>query len=110
MTNLINFLVDSHHGTYVPQAFVELYDPEAWHVKKDNLEVMLSGPDDENYWEAWDEILNFSYFIQDGVEYRLVQREGDVFAIREPVDNEERQELNEFFGDEVYEMEDEEDE
>jgi len=56
-------LVDSHHGIYVPQIFCQTYnDPENFEnyeeIKEDMETVAKIGPDGEDYWYIWDDLLN----------------------------------------------------
>lgn len=57
------FLIDDHHGIYLPKFFVESYDTDRWHVSKDNKEILLQGPDHEQYWEAWDSVRDNAYLF-----------------------------------------------
>ena len=80
-------IVDGSYGIYVPQRFAELYGDslkraELYSValKPSLLKELLAGPDSESYWEAWEEVLNTSKIICDGMIYSLEQDQ-DVFAI-----------------------------
>lgn len=50
-------IVDGHHGIYVPQLFCQRYEI-AGDISREDWGICLAGPDHENYWEAWDEILS----------------------------------------------------
>jgi len=71
-------IVDSAYGIYVPQRFAELYSA---FLKPSLAKELQAGPDSETYWEAWEEVLNTSKIICDGMIYSLEQ-DGDVFAIQ----------------------------
>lgn len=62
-------LVDNHHGIYIPLMFVQRWDaPEFFlnyrEISQDILDVKM-GPDNENYWEAWENILDNAKFCPD---------------------------------------------
>jgi hypothetical protein len=63
-TDTTTLLVDDCHGIYVPQVWAMRYRmfPEAWNVTREQLDVLLRGPDDDVYWETWDEVLNTAEF------------------------------------------------
>jgi len=73
--HLLQCVVDGHKGIYCGQTFTERFpkaniDDECW-------ETVAKGPDEENYWECWDEITSNwnheSYFIYCGDS-------GDIFV------------------------------
>ncbi len=55
-------LLDDARGIYIPQVFVTQFDLEAWHVDPEAAAICAKGPDEEQYWDAWDEILRDAYF------------------------------------------------
>lgn len=78
-------VADSHHGQYIPQLVVEgeLKNP-LWDwskCSKEDIQAVLNGPEDEWYWDAWNNIEQ-SVKITDaeGVEYFLCQND-DLWAI-----------------------------
>lgn len=88
-TNLpaIRLLVDSCHGQYMPQRFAINYDLEnkfdsdgKWYGSDAfDLSTIEDGPDNPDYWEAWDNILSSTNFKQDGYTWHLHQ-DGDLWA------------------------------
>ena len=70
-------IIDGSHGIYVPQRFAQLYGAQ---VSASLLKELQAGPDSETYWEAWEDVLNTSKIIIDGMIYSLAQ-DSDVFAI-----------------------------
>ena len=77
----MKLLVDNHYGIYIPQAFVEHYDMEAWHVDDADAEILKAGPEHEYYLETWERVMDNAYYLDDDNEYRLVNGEcGDLFA------------------------------
>ena len=81
--NAVIHLLNSARGVYIPQNFCEGFDlpswgldPESWAVK-----TCLSGPETDDYWDAWEEILNKAVCKDsDGNEYTLHQ-DGDLWAV-----------------------------
>jgi hypothetical protein len=53
-------LLDGQHGIYIPQLFAQNYPEVITNMDevKDDFETIKRGPDDEYYWEAWDNVLN----------------------------------------------------
>lgn len=81
--NGISILVSDHHGIYVPKMFANICkdDPAKWHLTEDAIKELLDGPDNENYWDAWDDVLTYAqYKDEDGYTWQLFQ-DGDLFAI-----------------------------
>lgn len=74
------FLIDEARGVYVPKKFAELFDMRAWHVDEEDEVILLKGPDAENYWEAWEDVLAHAYIIEQGKKWTLEQ-DGDLFAV-----------------------------
>lgn len=78
---------DESRGIYIPQHFVESFDVfqnDLLNVDRDDLNTIANGPDDEYYWEAWQQILD-NAIVRDhnGKEYTMYQ-DGDLWLI--PVD------------------------
>jgi hypothetical protein len=78
--------VDSHNGIYSPKFFIEWY--RGFIVNNDNgvmdsdIKDVLDGPDNEFYWEAWEDIMNNAVLEINGVRYTIMQNE-DVWFIPE---------------------------
>lgn len=77
-------LLDDHRGIYIPQAFYDYFDFAAWGLHK-SAYPELASPNNEWYWEAWDEVLREATMKEttsDGwiVEWYLYQ-DGDLWAI-----------------------------
>lgn len=73
-------LIDGHHGIYVPQVFAEQY-AGGWRVNDKLLRILKDGPDNEEYWDAWQMVLDLAFYTDtDGAELALWQgQSGDVF-------------------------------
>lgn len=80
----VSILLSDARGIYIPRDFVQGFDVREWGLPKHPddwaIEICASGPDTEDYWEAWDSILNEAKYCKDGHVWRLHQ-DGDLFAI-----------------------------
>lgn len=83
----IELLLDSGRGVYIPQNFAQdclgyPSDSEnGWEFSEDAALVLLKGPDDnEEYWEAWESMLDRAIFKLAGGTWRLYQ-DGDLWAV-----------------------------
>lgn len=76
-------LLDESRGIYIPQKFAEGF--EDWrNIDDDALFILRDGPDNPEYQEAWDEVLDTAtYTDKRGIVFRLEQ-DGDLWAV--PVD------------------------
>ena len=76
-------LLDESRGIYIPRAFVEGF--HNWDgITQENYDILCSGPDHIEYWEAWEEVLRDARKTdENGVVWRIEQ-DGDLWAV--PVD------------------------
>ena len=79
MTDNAILLVDSNRGVYIPKLYVER-NKGLFTTSDVDAVIVLLGPDNEGYWDAWTNILNDHSFIVDGTEYILEHNE-DLWAI-----------------------------
>lgn len=78
-------IVDGLCGIYVPQVWAVRYGAQAAQtagVDPFAVARLLFGPDCNDYWEAWDSILNDYCHTVDGVKHYLFQ-DGDLFETPE---------------------------
>ena len=78
-----NLLITSAAGIYIPKEFIGSYRGWKGYGKGQYPEYksILSDPENESYWEAWNELLDKLTFTNDnGVEFSLYQ-DGDLFAV-----------------------------
>ena len=76
-------LVDGAAGIYVPQRFVTNFEATEWGVSPEDAAVLSAGPDAENYWEVWDDVLaTAKYTDKDGKTWSLSQ-DIDLFAVNQ---------------------------
>jgi hypothetical protein len=89
-------MMDERHGQYIPQYVVADLTDQWQGISEDDRTILMNGPDDEAYWEAWDSVLNSAYFMDGEYKYTLHQ-DGDCWAIcPERMTNEE---YSNFFGE-----------
>lgn len=70
-----NLIIDSGHGTHVPQMFALEYKHllEAAYVDGDEIaEALLKGPGSEEYWPVWQHVLDTFEHTQMQRKYVLV--------------------------------------
>lgn len=80
MNNSVVCLLNSSRGQYIPQNFAELFDMKEWGISEEDASILLSGPDHEWYWEAWENVLDNAEFTDaNGNKYKLHQN-GDLWA------------------------------
>ena len=81
MTNTIKQAVlfaDSARGIYIPQHFAESYNSEQWQaIDQSDLDILLSGPESESYWDVWDDVLNNAETVCGGV----LHQDGDLWIV-----------------------------
>lgn len=94
----IEILIGDHQGIYIPQQFAGW---QGWsNIRKEDIEVLLEGPDHDWYWDAWNDVLNdATYTDANGNVWHLYQ-DGDLFAFCEELMTDE--EYENFFGEARY--------
>lgn len=82
----MTFIVDGHHGIYVPQYFAHLYSESK--ITGVDWESLSKGPYHDSYWDAWDLALNNASFTDsNGHKWTLYPGEsGDLFVVRDDHD------------------------
>jgi hypothetical protein len=83
--NMILWLSDNR-GRYIPRDFALSFKNRAKSiigVSDDDWKTLKAGPDDEWYWEAWENVLNNAVVTdENGVKYTVYQ-DGDCWLIPE---------------------------
>ena len=72
-------LLSDARGIYIPRDFMQTCDLDKWHIPTD-MRDFCQNPDDETYWDQWNDICNVAFFHLDDLRYHLEQ-DGDLFAI-----------------------------
>ena len=76
----IQLLLSDARGVYIPRDFCQNFNLCQWHIKED-YQDSLSHPNNEFYWDYWNEVINNAYFIDEvGNKWELYQ-DGDLWAI-----------------------------
>ena len=74
MDAVLHLLTDAR-GVYIPQNFVEMFDVKEWGLDPESwaIKACAEGPDNEEYWDAWDSILCNAKYSKDGDTWFLHQ-------------------------------------
>jgi hypothetical protein len=81
-------LLSDSHGVYIPQLYCEgISKTEAKELSLDwwAVETCQHGPDEEHYWEAWQNICDSASWEENGSGWRLLQN-GDLWAVKADVE------------------------
>jgi len=81
-------LINDAHGIYVIQSFCKIYAAYITNMEevKEDFNICLDGPDNEDYHDAWENLLNNVKFTNDnGENYTIgnLGESGDLWAIPE---------------------------
>jgi hypothetical protein len=82
--------LDSHHGTYIPQLFIEQIRPECLSgVSDEDIAILKAGHDHEDYWEAWHSVLDHAIVtnVHGGIPHKnarfTLYQDGDLWLVPE---------------------------
>ena len=80
----------SARGIYLPRDFVNRFSEPEQHIsgiEADTLDILRSGPDHKDYWEAWTEVCDRAVVTDlQGNRFRVYQQEGDCWLIPEQME------------------------
>lgn len=79
MKSGIVIIVDSAHGQYIPQIAAECL-VEGWTISEEDRNILLSGPDHDEYWDSWDNVLCFAEYTDSEGNIWHLHHDGDLFA------------------------------
>ena len=74
----IVLLFSDARGIYIPRDFAETDIAKA-HLSKEDLAI-LGDPDNEAYWETWDEVMNMTFTDKEGQVW-IPHQDGDLWMI-----------------------------
>ena len=78
-------LLSDFHGIYIPKLWSDEIsseeEAESFSVSWESVLLCQSGPEEAQYWEVWQEILDSAQWEEDGAEWRLHQN-GDLWRVR----------------------------
>lgn len=82
--NMILFAADNR-GVYIPKYFAEsIIEDSLEGVSKEDLEILRAGPDNESYWNVWDEVCNNVKVIDKTTNTKYVlYQDGDLWLVPE---------------------------
>lgn len=77
----VELLCDSHHGVYIPQIMIHRLKDNGWSNIPINAVEVLSSPDNEDYWETWEEVLqNAEWHDSSTSQVFKLHQDGDLWA------------------------------
>ncbi len=83
--NRIELVTDSHHGIYVPQLTLQSLTDRWTGISEEDRQTILAGPDEEFYWESWDNVLGGATLTDDEGHVWCLHQDADCWAIRDDV-------------------------
>lgn len=78
----MELLIPDSYGIYIPKHFWSNFDFKKWNLNKADYSE-LSSPDNDYYWDYWDDLLYNAHHIDDNNTYWYLHQNGDLFAITE---------------------------
>ena len=79
---LVKLLITDASGQYIPQEFCADFVVREASLDGD-VETCLAGPDQEDYWEAWENILQNGTIDGGKIGVWTLMQDGDLWAIKE---------------------------
>ena len=78
----VTILLNDSRGVYIPQNFVEIYNPTHWGFAEDDEDIaaLRKGPEDEWYWDAWNNVLARAESTDGSGNVWRLSQDGDLFA------------------------------
>ena len=79
----MELLIDGNQGIYIPQQFAKQYGQFMLKAGlKEEMQILLNGPDDDLYWQVWDEVIDSLEISIGGIKHTLYEN-GDLWLIAE---------------------------
>ena len=75
-----SLLIDEQAGIYVPRNFYLYYDFPSWGLDLSDYSE-LSDPYNDDYWEAWDQLLAKAKHLDEDGNYWRLEQDGSLFAV-----------------------------
>ncbi|AQW88558.1 hypothetical protein pEaSNUABM50_00031 [Erwinia phage pEa_SNUABM_50] len=77
----VELLCDSHHGVYIPQIMIHRLKDNGWRNIPLNAVEVLSHPDNEDYWDTWNQVLdNAEWHDEYTTQVFKLHHDGDLWA------------------------------
>jgi len=78
----VSLYCSDSHGVYIPRDFAESYNRSMWQgIDKDDVDVLCAGPEHEQYWDAWDNVLDNAKVVGDDGHTYTLHQDGDLWVI-----------------------------
>lgn len=79
----VTLLLSDARGIYIPRDFVTGFDLPAWGLTEDTRSwwECAEYPDNENYWDAWDWVLNNAKYTDEAGNVYYLSQDGDLWAL-----------------------------
>ena len=75
------FAISDTTGIYIPQVYANSeFRKMTLNVTSEAWDILEQGPDNDYYWETWDDVINEAKVFIDGDEYTLWQ-DGDLWLM-----------------------------
>jgi len=73
---------DSARGIFIPQYFAESVRRElVQNVTKEDWDILKSGPNHEQYWDAWDDVTSSAILTDDFGDTWTLYQDGDLWLV-----------------------------
>ena len=90
----VEIFADSSRGQYIPQFFAETVDRNCLSgVSECDMQTLENGPEDEWYWESWENVLNNAVLLDKNGLMWFLHQDGDLFTYRADLTDEELENL-----------------
>lgn len=86
MSEPILVVIDTH-GIYIPQIFAKTCRESFYGVLDAEWDILLEGPDHEEYWDTWDSVINNAKAYE--TDWVLYQ-DGDLWLVPPDYDHEKK--------------------
>jgi hypothetical protein len=85
----MKLLMSDNRGVYIPQHFCEQYGSEWTNIRPEDLEIIMTGPHREEYWDAWSDVCDNAAFVDDKGNTWTLYQDGDLWAVCEKLMSDE---------------------
>jgi hypothetical protein len=72
-------ILDSNRGIYIPQTFAAQCCPADWGISAEDIAVLLAGPDHDDYWEVWSDVLDYASWTDPHGRRWILSQDDDLF-------------------------------
>lgn len=88
--NAVELLMSDNRGQYIPRDWAEECT-DNWTGVTSEQRLVLQSPENEDYWEVWEEVLNNAKYTDEFGEVWTLYQDGDLWAINlQKMTNEEK--------------------